>query len=76
MGTPPLPGQPGPMPDYSFSKEIFPNVQSEPPLMQPEAIALRPIASYLGKETNPRLTTTFFQVAVESDKVSPQLPPD
>ena len=31
------PGQPGPMPDHSFSMEIFPNVQSNPPLMQLEA---------------------------------------
>jgi len=31
------PGQPAPMPDHSFSKEIFPNVQSKPPLMQLEA---------------------------------------
>jgi len=26
------------MPDHSFSKEIFPNIQSEPPLTQLEAI--------------------------------------
>jgi len=52
-----LPGQPGPMPVHSCSKEIFPNIQSEPPLMQLEAIASHPIASYLGEETNTRLTT-------------------
>jgi len=62
------------MPDHSFSKEIFPNIQSKPPLMQLEAISSHPIASYLGEETNTRLTTTSFQVAVESDKVSPQPP--
>jgi len=39
------PGQPGPMPDHSFSKEIFPNIQSTPLLTQLEAIASRPIAS-------------------------------
>jgi len=34
-----LPGQPVPMPDHSFSREIFPNIQSKPPLMQLEAIS-------------------------------------
>ena len=58
----------------SFSKEIFPNVQSKPPLTQPEAIASHLIASYLGEETNTCLTTASFQVVVESDKVYPQPP--
>jgi len=62
------------MPDHSFSKEIFPNIQSEPPLTQLEAIAPHPIASYLGEETNTCLTTSSFQVAVESSKVSLQPP--
>ena len=53
MGTPPLPWQPVPMPDHSFSKEILPNIQSEPPLMQLEAVASRPIAGYLGELFNP-----------------------
>jgi len=39
------PGQPGPTPDRSFSKEIFPNIQSEPPLTQLQAIVSCPIAS-------------------------------
>ena len=34
--------------------------------MQLEAICSRPIASYLGEETNACLTTTSFQVVVES----------
>jgi len=68
------PGQPVPMSDHSFSKEIFHNIQPKPPLMQPEATSSHPIASYLGEETNLNLTTTSFQVAVESDKVSPQPP--
>jgi len=67
-----FPGQSVPMSDHSFSKEIFPNIQSEPPLTQLEAIAFRPITSYLGEETNTCLTTTAFQVAVENNKVSPQ----
>ena len=54
------------MPDHSFSKEIFPNIQSKAPLKQLEPIAFRRIASYLGEETNTRLTTTSFKVAVES----------
>jgi len=33
-----FPGQPVPMPDHSFSKEIFPNVQPKPPLMHLEAL--------------------------------------
>ena len=61
------------MPDHSLSKEIFPSIQSKPPLMQLEAIASRPIASYLGEETNTCLTTTSFQVAVESNKVPPSV---
>jgi len=31
------------MPDHSFSKEIFPHIQSESPLTQLEAIATHPI---------------------------------
>ena len=42
--------------------------------MQLEAIASRPVASYLGEETNTCLTTTSFQVVVDSDKVPPQPP--
>ena len=67
-------GKPIPVPDHFFSKEIFPNIQSKPPLAQLQAIAFCPIASYLGEETNTCLTTTSFQVVVESDKVSPQPP--
>jgi len=74
MGTPPLPGQPVPVPDHSLSKDIWPNIQSKPPLTQLEPIASRPIASYLGEETNPRLATPSLQAAVESNKVPPQPP--
>ena len=42
--------------------------------MQLEAIASCPPASYLGEETSICLTTTSFQVVLESSKVSPQLP--
>jgi len=43
-------------------------------LTQLEAIASRPVAGYLGEETNPRLTTISCQGAGESEKVSPQPP--
>ncbi|KAK4831149.1 hypothetical protein QYF61_015452 [Mycteria americana] len=46
--------------------------ESKPLLKQLEAISSRPITSYLGEETDPHLTTTSFQVVVESKKVSPQ----
>ncbi|KAK4814106.1 LOW QUALITY PROTEIN: hypothetical protein QYF61_008201, partial [Mycteria americana] len=60
--------------DHPFSKEIFPNIQSKPPLVQLEAISSRPITCYLGEETDTHLATTSFQVVVESNKVSPQPP--
>ena len=60
------------MSDHSFSKEIVPNIQSKPPLTQLEATASCPI--YLGEETNTHLTTTSFQVVVESEQVSPWPP--
>jgi len=66
-----IPGHPVPMPDHSSRKEIFPNIQSKLPMMQLEAIASCPIASHLGEEINSSLTTTLFQVAVESSKVPP-----
>ena len=56
------------MPDHSFSGKCFPNIQSKPPLTQPEAIASCPITCYLREETNICLATPSFQVAVESDK--------
>jgi len=31
------------MPDHSFRREIFPNIQSKPPLTQLEAIASCPV---------------------------------
>ncbi|KAK4830776.1 hypothetical protein QYF61_013609 [Mycteria americana] len=60
--------------DNPLGEEIFPNTQSKPPLAQLEAISSCPITCYLGEETDPHPSTTSFQVVVESDKVSPQLP--
>ncbi|KAK4816679.1 hypothetical protein QYF61_019915 [Mycteria americana] len=69
-----FPGQPGPMLDNPFSEVKCPHIQSKPPLAQLEAISSCPITCYLGEETDPHLSTTSFQVAVESNKVSPQPP--
>ncbi|KAK4817682.1 LOW QUALITY PROTEIN: hypothetical protein QYF61_024911 [Mycteria americana] len=69
-----FPGQPVPMLDNPFSEVKFPNIQSKPPLVQLEDILSHPITCYLGEETDPHLSTTSFQVVVESDKVSPQPP--
>ena len=58
--------------DNPSSEEIFPNIQSKPPLAQLEAVSSCPIASYLGEETDTHLATTSFQVVVESSKVCPE----
>ena len=60
------------MTGHSFSEEVFPNIQSKPPLMQPEAVSSCSITSNSGEETSTQLTITSFQVVVESNKVSPQ----
>jgi len=67
-------GQPGPRLNDSLSEDIFPNIQSKPPLVQLESIASHPTHSYLGEETNTCLTMTSCQVVVESNKVPPQPP--
>jgi len=59
---------------HSFTNEIVPNIQSKPPLTQLEVVASCPMANYAGEETNACLTTTSFQVVVESNEVSPQPP--
>ncbi|KAK4831235.1 hypothetical protein QYF61_016333 [Mycteria americana] len=68
-----FPGQPVPMLDNPFSEVKFPNIQSKPPLAQLEAISSCPITCYLGEETDPHLSTTSFQIVVESDKTLHQL---
>ncbi|KAK4828407.1 hypothetical protein QYF61_026161 [Mycteria americana] len=69
-----FPGQSVPMLDNPLGEEKFPNIQSKPPLAQLEAISSCPITCYLGEETDPHLSTTSFQVVVESDEVSPEPP--
>ncbi|KAK4827946.1 hypothetical protein QYF61_022561 [Mycteria americana] len=60
--------------DNPLGEVKFPNIQSKPPLAQLEAISSRPIACYLGEETDTHLSTASLQVVVESNKVSPQPP--
>ena len=69
-----LPGQPIPVPEHSFREVLFPNIQPEPSLAQLEAIPSSPITSYTREEADPQLTTTFLQVVIESNKVSPDPP--
>lgn len=59
-----FPGQPVPKLDYTVSDEIYPNVQSKPPMVPLEAISSWPVACFLGEETDPHLTTMSFQVAL------------
>jgi len=54
-GASTTPGQPIPAPAHSF-----PNIQPESPLAQLEAIPSSPIASYVGEEAEPHLTTASF----------------
>ena len=51
--------------DNPFSEEVLPNSQSTPPLVQLEAVASCPIASYLREVTVTHLTTASLQVVVE-----------
>jgi len=48
----------------------------ESPVAQLEAIPSCPIASYMGEEADPHLTTNSLHVVVESDYISPEPPPD
>ena len=68
--SPHLSGQPIPAPDHTSVEDIFPNAQSEPPLVVLEAVPSSPIMCYMGEETDPHLTTNTLQVIVESYKVS------
>lgn len=64
-----LHGQPVPMPDYPFSEEIFPNIQSKSPHVQLKAISSCSVTYDLEEDTRPQLTMTFFQVVVEGKVV-------
>ncbi|TRZ18534.1 hypothetical protein HGM15179_008589 [Zosterops borbonicus] len=53
---------------------MSPNIQYKPLLKQLQAIISCPITCYLGEQSDPHLATTSFQVAVESNNVTPELP--
>jgi len=53
--------------DNPFSEENFPNIQSKPSLVQLQDFLSCAVTWYLGKETDSHLSTTSFQVAVESE---------
>lgn len=44
-----------------FVKEIFPNVQSKPSLVQLQATSSHPVSCYLGEDIDPHLATASFQ---------------
>lgn len=54
--------------------EVLPSIQTEPPLVQfmHFNLYLSFYCYYLGEENDTQLATTFFQGAVESDKISLQ----
>jgi len=67
-----LPGQPVPAPGHSLREQLFPDVQPESPLAQPEAVPSSPVTSYMGEQADSHLTTTTsFQEVVESHRVTP-----
>ena len=68
-----LPGNLVPINNHSFRGENSLNIQPEPSLAQLKASTSCPVSSYLGKEANSHLTTSFYAI-VESDKVSPECP--
>ena len=53
---------------------MFPNSQSEPPLILLGTIPSSPIASHVGEETSLHLATTSFQAVAESCNVSSEPP--
>ncbi|KAJ7404034.1 hypothetical protein BTVI_74001 [Pitangus sulphuratus] len=61
------------MPDNPFSEKIPPDVQTEPSLVQLEAVSSCPVTC-LGEEANPHLAITSFQVVIQGDEVPP-VPP-
>ena len=54
------PGQPGPTPDHSLSKEIFPNIQSKPPLISRLCV---PLSSWSSMPLRPCTDTTRAEAA-------------
>ncbi|NWU96251.1 NR2C1 protein, partial [Upupa epops] len=59
------------LPDNPLRKETAPDTQPDPPLLPLHVISPAPVTGHQGEETEPCLSTTSFQVAAESSKVSP-----
>lgn len=57
-----------------FHEEIFPTILFKSPQVQAEVISSFPVIGYLGEEANIHLPTTSCQVAVDSNKLSPEPP--
>jgi len=72
-GDPPTPWAAVPLPPRSLGKGIAPNSQPEPPLAQRQAIPSRPTAVPWEQRPTPPHTASF-QVAAESQEVSPEPP--
>ncbi|KAJ7423673.1 hypothetical protein BTVI_08992 [Pitangus sulphuratus] len=60
------------MPNHPFCEEIPPDIQPKPPLAQLKTLSSCPVSGCLREETKAHLSTTSFQVVVESDEVSPE----
>lgn len=64
-----FPGQLVPMPNHSFGEEISPTSNLNLLWSNLGLFAHSgPFTCYWGEDTNPHLSTTFFQVFIESDK--------
>ena len=74
MVTQHLPGEPIPVLNNPFCKEVFPDIQPKLTLAQLEAISPHPVTCQQWEETNPALAVSTFQVLEESNKVPPQPP--
>jgi len=55
--------------DNPFGEGIFPNIQSKSPLVQLEAIASCPIASYLGEDKH-QLILFIFKIFIRTDTIA------
>ena len=62
------------MSQHTSGEAVFPNVNMTLPCCNSSPPITSHSVSYLGEEADPHLTTTSFQVVVESDKVSPEHP--
>ena len=65
-----LPGEPIPVLNNPFCKEVFPDIQTKLTLMQLEAVSPHPVTCHQWEETNPALSVSIFQILEESNKVS------